>query len=258
MKRRRIVAGNWKMNKDFESGLSLAAEIIPMVVDELQHEVETIIIPPFIHLHAIASLAAPHKHIAVGGQDCSRHTPGAYTGEVAAEMLKSAGADYVLVGHSERRQYHDETNAICLEKIERALEAGLHPIYCIGELKEERVEERYEAVIQDQLAGALLGLSSGQMKQLIIAYEPVWAIGTGLTASPEQAQAVHQLIRAWLAAHFGADMAAQMPILYGGSVNAANAQELFGMPDIDGGLVGGASLKSRDFTEIVKANHASL
>jgi triosephosphate isomerase len=252
MKRRRIVAGNWKMNKDFESGLSLAAEIIPMVVDELQHEVETIIIPPFIHLHAVASLAAPHKHIAVGGQDCSRHTAGAYTGEIAAEMLKSAGADYVLVGHSERRQYHGETNAICLEKIVRALEAGLHPIYCIGELKEERVEERYEGVIQDQLAGALLGLSPGQMKHLIIAYEPVWAIGTGVTASDEQAQEAHAFIRGLLQGLYNQDVAEATRILYGGSVKPNNVDGLMAQTDIDGALVGGASLKAEDFIRIVR------
>lgn len=254
MKRRRIVAGNWKMNKEFESGLILASEIIPMVADELQEEVETIIIPPFIHLHAISSLTDQHKHITTGAQDCSAQASGAFTGEVSAEMLKSAGADYVLIGHSERRQYHGESDELCLEKINRALAANLQPIYCVGELKEERLEERYEAVIQNQLAGALKSLSSAQMAKLIIAYEPVWAIGTGLTASPEQAQAVHQFIRKWLAEQFDETIAAQTPILYGGSVNATNAKELFGMPDIDGGLVGGASLKSRDFTEIVKAN----
>lgn len=250
------MAGNWKMNKDFESGLILASEIIPMVADELQHEVETIIIPPFIHLHAISRLTDQFKHIATGAQDCSSQASGAYTGGISAEMVKSTGADYVLVGHSERRQYQGETNELCFEKIQRSLSADLQPIYCIGESKVERVEERYEAVIQNQLAGALHALVPAQMNKVIIAYEPVWAIGTGLTASPEQAQAVHQFIRNWLAAHFGAAIAEQTPILYGGSVNAANAKELFGMPDIDGGLVGGASLKSRDFTEIVKANFA--
>jgi triosephosphate isomerase len=170
-------------------------------------------------------------------------------------MIKSAGADYVLVGHSERRQYHGETDTLCYEKIKRALEAGLRPIYCIGELKEQRVAGIFEEVIVAQLEGALAKLTATEMAQLVLAYEPVWAIGTGLTASPEQAQEVHAIIRSWLAKQFDIETAQMTSILYGGSVNAANAKELFGMPDIDGGLVGGASLKSRDFTEIAKANH---
>lgn len=255
MKRTRIVAGNWKMNKDFEAGLSLASEIIPMIESEVQHDVLTILIPPFVHIHALASLSAGKKAFAIGAQDCSAYEAGAYTGEVAASMLKSAGAEYVLIGHSERRQYHHETEALCYEKIKRALAAGLKPIYCIGELKEQRVAGSFEAIILDQLKGALAALSIDEMRQIVLAYEPVWAIGTGLTASPEQAQEVHALIRNWLSSQFGVALANGTTILYGGSVNASNAHELFGMPDIDGGLVGGASLKSRDFTEIAKANH---
>jgi triosephosphate isomerase (TIM) len=255
MKRIRIVAGNWKMNKDFEAGMSLASEIIPMIESEVHHDLLTILFPPFVHIHALASLSAGKKAFAIGAQDCSAFEAGAYTGEVAASMIKSAGAEYVLVGHSERRQYHGETELICQEKIKRALEAGLKPIYCIGELKEQRVAGTFEAVIINQLQGALQALSTTEMQQLVLAYEPVWAIGTGLTASPEQAQEVHALIRKWLAGQFGSEIADRTSILYGGSVNASNAQELFGMPDIDGGLVGGASLKSRDFTEIAKANH---
>lgn len=255
MKRTRIVAGNWKMNKDYEGGLSLASEIFPMIESEVQHDLLTILFPPFVHIHALASLSAGKKAFAIGAQDCSANVSGAFTGELAASMIKSAGADYVLVGHSERRQYHGETDTLCYEKIKRALEAGLRPIYCIGELKEQRVAGIFEEVIVAQLEGALAKLTATEMAQLVLAYEPVWAIGTGLTASPEQAQEVHALIRSWLAKQFDIETAQMTSILYGGSVNAANAKELFSMPDIDGGLVGGASLKSRDFTEIAKANH---
>lgn len=255
MKRTRIVAGNWKMNKDYEAGLSLASEIFPMIESEVQHDLLTILFPPFVHIHPLASLSAGKKAFAIGAQDCSAYVSGAYTGELAASMIKSAGADYVLVGHSERRQYHGETDTLCYEKIKRALEAGLRPIYCVGELQEQRVTGIFEEVIVAQLKGALAALTATEMAQLVLAYEPVWAIGTGLTASPAQAQEVHALIRNWLAQQFDIETAQMTSILYGGSVNAANAQELFGMPDIDGGLVGGASLKSRDFTEIAKANH---
>lgn len=255
MKRQRIVAGNWKMNKDFGEGLSLASEIIPMVESEASHEVITILFPPYLHLHAIASLTASRQSIFTGGQDCSAHAEGAYTGEVSAAMLKSAGANYVLIGHSERRQYHAETNEQCAQKINRALDAGLRPVYCVGETKDERLANSYEEVIESQLQGGLAHLNEAQMANIIVAYEPVWAIGTGLTASPEQAQEVHAIIRGWLRNHFSAEVANQTTILYGGSVNPGNAASLFGMEDIDGGLVGGASLKSRDFTEIVKANH---
>jgi triosephosphate isomerase len=255
MKRTRIVAGNWKMNKNYEAGLSLASEIFPMIESEVQHDLLTILFPPFVHIHALASLSAGKKAFAIGAQDCSAYVSGAFTGELGASMIKSAGADYVLVGHSERRQYHGETDTLCYEKIKRALEAGLRPIYCIGELKEQRVAGIFEEVIVAQLEGALAKLTATEMAQLVLAYEPVWAIGTGLTASPEQAQEVHALIRSWLAKQFDIETAQMTSILYGGSVNAANAKELFGMPDIDGGLVGGASLKSRDFTEIAKANH---
>lgn len=255
MKRNRIVAGNWKMNKDFEAGLTLASEIIPMVESEASGEVLTILIPPFIHVHAIAALVQGKSgRFAVGAQDCSKHASGAYTGEVAASMLQSAGASYVLVGHSERRQYHGESNADCAIKIKQALAAGLKPIYCVGEVEEERRKEIFEEVIRTQLQGGLSALTEQEMQSVVIAYEPVWAIGTGLTASPEQAQEVHAIIRGWLRNHFSAQIANLTSILYGGSVNAGNAAHLFAMEDIDGGLVGGASLKSRDFTEIVKAN----
>lgn len=254
MSRAKIVAGNWKMNKDYEEGLSLASEIIPMVESEASTGVHAILFPPFVHLHAIASLVKGKNHIYVGGQDCSMHTSGAYTGEVSASMLRSAGASHVLVGHSERRQYYGESSADGALKIAQALAAGLIPVYCVGETKDERLGGQYEEIIARQLQEGLSALSEAQMAHVVIAYEPVWAIGTGLTASPEQAQEVHAMIRGWLRNHFSAQVANHTSILYGGSVNAVNASALFAMEDIDGGLVGGASLKSRDFTDIVKAN----
>lgn len=254
MSRAKIVAGNWKMNKDFGEGLSLASEIIPMVESEAPVGVQTILFPPFVHLHAIASLVKGKSHMYLGGQDCSMHPSGAYTGEVSASMLKSAGATHVLVGHSERRQYHGETSAQGALKIAQALAAGLTAVYCVGETKEERIRGNFEEVIAQQLKEGLSALNDAQMAQVVIAYEPVWAIGTGLTASPEQAQEVHAMIRGWLRNHFSAHTANHTAILYGGSVNAGNSTALFAMEDIDGGLVGGASLKSRDFTDIVKAN----
>ena len=254
MSRLKIVAGNWKMNKDYEEGLSLASEIISMVETEAPSGVQTILFPPFVHLHALASLAKGKHGIQVGGQDCSMYASGAYTGEIAASMLRSAGATHVLIGHSERRQYHGERSVDGAVKIAQALLAGLTPIYCVGETKEERLGGAYEEVIATQLQEGLGELTEVQMGQVVIAYEPVWAIGTGLTASPEQAQEVHAMIRGWLRNHFSAHVANHASILYGGSVNAGNAAALFAMEDIDGGLVGGASLKSRDFTDIVKAN----
>ncbi len=253
MKRRKIIAGNWKMNKNFDEGLSLCSEIVHMVSDEVRGEVEVVLIPPFVHLHAVAQLTKGVPHLAVGAQNCHQAVSGAYTGEVSADMLLSAGAKYVVIGHSERRQYFGEQEALLALKLKAVLNAGLNPIYCVGELKEEREAGHFFDVIKNQLTGALSALSAAEMEKTVIAYEPVWAIGTGLTASPDQAQEVHVFIRGVVSELFGETIATATTIQYGGSVNAANAAELFAKPDIDGGLVGGASLKSRDFVEIVKA-----
>jgi triosephosphate isomerase len=253
MKRKKIIAGNWKMNKTFEDGLSLCSEIVNMVADEVRGEVEVVLIPPFVHIHAVGQLLKGKAHMAVGAQNCHQAASGAYTGEISAAMLASTATQYVIVGHSERRQYFGETEAVLLEKLQAVLQHGMKPIYCVGELKEEREAGKHFEVIGRQLTDALNGLTTEQMKQTVVAYEPVWAIGTGLTASPEQAQEVHVFIRKILADLFGNDIAQNTTIQYGGSVNPANAAELFAKPDIDGGLVGGASLKSRDFVEIVKA-----
>lgn len=253
MKRKKIIAGNWKMNKNFEDGLSLCSEIVNMVADEVRGDVEVVLFPPFVHLHAVGQLLKSKPHMACGAQNCHQSASGAYTGEISAEMLASSGAQYVIVGHSERRQYFGESEVLLLEKLKAVLGQGMKPIYCVGELKEERESGVHFTVIGKQIKEALQGLTAAEMQQTVVAYEPVWAIGTGLTASPDQAQEVHVFIRAQLATLFGAEIAESTTIQYGGSVNPGNAAELFAKADIDGGLVGGASLKSRDFVEIVKA-----
>lgn len=250
--RKKIVAGNWKMNKSFEEGLALASEIVNFYKDEVHSDVEAVLIPPFIHLVSVGRLL-DHPHVQLGAQNCHQEVSGAYTGEVSAAMLTSAGAQYVILGHSERRQYFGEEEGLLAKKIRTALAAGLKPIYCVGETKEEREDNSHFDVIESQVEGALSVFSAEELKTLVIAYEPVWAIGTGLTASPEQAQEVHAFIRNLLEKRFGASFSQLVPILYGGSVNPTNAAELFSKRDIDGGLVGGASLKSRDFINIIQS-----
>lgn len=241
------------MNKNFEDGLSLCSEIVNMVADEVRGDVEVVVIPPFVHIHAVSQLLKAKPHMAVGAQNCHQAVSGAFTGEISASLLASAGTQYVIIGHSERRQFFGETEVLLLEKLKAVLHAGMIPIYCVGELKEEREAAKHFQVIGRQIKDALQGLSPDEMIKTVVAYEPVWAIGTGLTASPDQAQEVHVFIRQTLVELFGAEIAEMTTIQYGGSVNPANAAELFAKPDIDGGLVGGASLKSRDFVEIVKA-----
>lgn len=253
MNRQKIIAGNWKMNKSFEEGLSLCSEVTNMLDDEVNGEVQVILVPPFLHIHALSQLVKKSKRVSIGGQNCHYKQSGAFTGEVSASMLKSAGADYVIIGHSERREYFNEKEDILAIKIQLALESGLTPIYCVGEIKAERESGDFYDVIRKQLNSALAGFSASEVSQIIIAYEPVWAIGTGLTATPEQAQEIHSFIRSEIESLFSSVCSQQIPILYGGSVNANNAAALFSMPDIDGGLVGGASLKSRDFVNIIKS-----
>lgn len=250
--RKKIVAGNWKMNKSFEEGLALASEIINFYKDEVHNGVEAVLIPPFVHLVSVGRLIE-HPKVVLGAQNCHQMSSGAYTGEVSAVMLNSVGVQYVILGHSERRQYFGENEELLSSKISAALSASLKPIYCVGETKEEREADRHFQVIELQIEGALSGFKPEELEELVIAYEPVWAIGTGLTASPEQAQEVHAFIRSLLEKRFGSTFAQHVPILYGGSVNPSNAAELFSKADIDGGLVGGASLKSRDFVNIIQA-----
>jgi len=249
--RKKIVAGNWKMNMDYSEGLSLFSEIVNMVRDEKKGDQQAIICAPYIHLNSLAKLGGTTVHI--GAQNCHQNESGAFTGEISAKMVKSVGCSYVIIGHSERRQYFAENDLLLAEKTKAALVHDLIPIFCIGETLDERNNGDYFEVIKSQLTNGIFDLPAADFAKVVVAYEPVWAIGTGLTASSDQAQEVHAFIRAEIAAKFGAEVAEGISILYGGSCNPKNAAELFAQPDIDGGLIGGASLKSRDFTDIVKA-----
>ena len=251
--RQKIVAGNWKMNKTFEEANILASEVMGMVADEVKGNVKVIFCTPFPYLHPIKNLLGNNSRISVGAQNCSEHESGAYTGETSAVMLKSMNIPYVILGHSERRQYFGEDGKLLAKKVDVALKNNLIPIFCCGEPLEVREKNGHEALVKKQVEESLFHLDAAQLQKVVIAYEPVWAIGTGKTATSQQAQEMHAVIRKHLAGKFGASVADSISILYGGSVNAANAKELFSCPDVDGGLVGGASLKSREFTEIIKS-----
>ncbi len=251
MKRTKIVAGNWKMNTGLVEARELVTEIKGMIKDEVNHEVEVWVFPPFPFLSAVSGLLKDSR-IGTGAQNVSSFTNGAYTGEVSASMLNSMDIHQVLIGHSERRQYFGENYEILKEKTNRALDAGLQVIFCCGETLEQRESSHHFSTVETQLKESLFHLSSDQFAKIVIAYEPVWAIGTGVTASAAQAGEMHTFIRDILVQHFG-DSANQTRILYGGSVKPENAAELFSMENIDGGLIGGAALSSRSFTDIVKA-----
>ncbi|MDF3076618.1 MAG: triose-phosphate isomerase [Sphingobacteriaceae bacterium] len=251
--RKKIVAGNWKMNQDLESGKALFAEIVNGAKQEITGEQLVVVCPPSIILSELANSAKDSSNVFVGSQNCHQKDSGAYTGEISAAMVKSTAAEYVILGHSERRQYFGENEELLAQKVDAALKNGLKPIFCIGETLEERNSNRYFEVIKSQLEGGLFHLTAEQFADIVLAYEPVWAIGTGLTASPEQAQEIHAFIRAELAKKFGQEAADNATILYGGSCNPGNASSLFSQQDIDGGLIGGASLKAGDFLAIIKA-----
>ena len=246
MGRKKLIAGNWKMNGSLAANAALIGELLAGIG---QPACDVAVCVPAVYLAQVQLLLAGQGGIALGAQDVSQHESGAYTGDVSAAMLKELGARYVIVGHSERRQYQGETDAQVAVKAQRALAAGLTPIVCVGETLQEREQGETESVVGRQLS-AVIQLNGERLADLVVAYEPVWAIGTGRTATPEQAQAVHAALRALLAA---ADLqAAGVRILYGGSMNAGNAAELLVQPDIDGGLIGGASLKARDFLKIIE------
>ncbi len=251
--RKKIVAGNWKMNMDYTSGLSLFSEVLNMVNDEVRGDQEVVVCPPSLFVYSLAQLAKQNSRVSVGAQNSHQADSGAYTGEISASQIKSAGAEYVILGHSERRQYFGETNELLAKKTDAVLKNGLKPIFCIGETLEERNQNIHFSLIKEQLEQGVFHLSADEFAKVVLAYEPVWAIGTGLTATPEQAQEIHAFIRKEIAAKYGQEAADATTILYGGSCNAKNAPELFSQADIDGGLIGGASLKSRDFTDIIKA-----
>ena len=249
--RKNIVAGNWKMNTTLPEGLKLADEVNAAVA-ATKHNCDVIICVPFTHLAPVAAII-DQQVLGLGAENCADHTKGAYTGEVSAPMVASTGATYVILGHSERRQYYGETAEILREKVNLALANGLTPIFCIGEVLAQREDGTYNDVVKAQIEEALFHLSAEEFGKLILAYEPVWAIGTGKTATAEQAQDMHAHIRSVIAAKYGEDLAQNVSILYGGSCKPGNAAELFAKPDVDGGLIGGAALKCDDFMGIVKA-----
>ena len=251
--RKKIVAGNWKMNKTLEEAMILASEVIGMVQDEVKKETIIILCTPSLYLLSVKKILGDNNHVFTGAQNCSEFESGAYTGEISAAMLKSSGIPYVILGHSERRQYFGENGSMLAKKVDAALNHSLTPIFCCGEPLEVRESNGHENLIKKQLEDSLFHLNEALIRKVVIAYEPVWAIGTGKTATAQQAQDMHAVIRQHLASKYGEDTADSISILYGGSVNAANAKELFACPDVDGGLVGGASLKSREFAEIAKS-----
>lgn len=251
--RKKIIAGNWKMNKSLEEGMALASEVSNMLRDEYKGSASVVLVPPFIHIAGLSRLIADNPLLSSGAQNCSNHKSGAYTGEISADMIKSCGATYVIIGHSERRQYFAEHNDWLARKVDAVLEAGLNPIYCCGETLEEREANTHFAVLEKQISEGLFHLSAEQMMKVVVAYEPVWAIGTGKTASTAQAQEIHAFIRGLITKKYDAAKANEITIQYGGSVKPDNAAELFSAPDIDGALVGGAALQSRSFADIVKA-----
>ncbi len=272
--RQKIVAGNWKMNTTLSEGIDLVNQIVAKI-EEVPQDVKLIVNTPFTHLFPVSKIIGDIKcpfcrsKISLGAQNCADKEKGAYTGEVSAKMLASVGkavgtvagapegavgapVEYVILGHSERRGYYGETNAILLEKIKLALAEGLKVIYCVGEALEERKAGKHFEVVGNEIKEVLFSLSPEQMKNVVVAYEPIWAIGTGETATKEQAQEIHEFIRKTLAEKFGT-LAEETSILYGGSCKPSNAKELFSQKDIDGGLIGGASLKAEDFIAIAKS-----
>lgn len=249
--RKKIVAGNWKMNLNLQEGVALATEING-VLSRQKANCDVIICTPFIHLATIAD-KIDQNVLKLGAENCADKEKGAYTGEVSAEMIHSTGAQYVIIGHSERRQYYGETAEILKEKVLLALKNNLKVIFCIGETLEEREAGKQNEVVKAELEGSVFNLSKEDFEKVIIAYEPIWAIGTGKTATAEQAEEIHAYIRKSIADNYNDDVANNTSILYGGSCKASNAPELFAKPDIDGGLIGGASLKASDFMGIVDA-----
>jgi len=247
--RKKIVAGNWKMNKTLHEGIELAKTINRQVEE---NEVIVVLCPPFIHLSGVAGIITKDSLFA-GGQNCASEASGAYTGEVSAEMIRSAGADYVIIGHSERRTYFNESDEIVNKKVKLALANELTPIFCCGEVLAERQAGKHIQIVKSQVEKGLFDLSPEAFGRIVIAYEPVWAIGTGVTATAEQAQEMHKMIRDHIAEKYGNTVASNTSILYGGSCKPSNARELFLNSDVDGGLIGGASLSASDFMGIVNA-----
>ncbi|MBT3244663.1 MAG: triose-phosphate isomerase [Bacteroidetes bacterium] len=250
--RKRIVAGNWKMNTSIEDGSKLAEEVSKLVLDLGNTDIGVAIAPPFTHLATIANIIDSEK-VCLAAQNCASEESGAYTGEVSASMLKKLGVDAVIIGHSERRSYFKEDHATLTKKVNLVLKHNMKLIFCCGEVLDERDQGIQNDIVKKQLEESLFHLSAEEMDNCRIAYEPVWAIGTGRTASPEQAQEMHAFIRSLVKTKYGDSVAESTTILYGGSCKPSNASELFSNPDVDGGLIGGAALKADDFVGIVKS-----
>ena len=248
-KRRPIMAGNWKMNKTTAEARDLAGKLIPLIGGVRERDV--VLAPPFTALQAVAE-AIKGTGVALSAQNLHWEDKGAFTGEISAEMLLDLGCKYVIIGHSERRQFFGETDGTVNKKLRQALNKGLLPIVCVGETLKEREAGAANAVIERQVAGALQGVTAAEMDKVIVAYEPVWAIGTGKTATPDQANEIHSFIRSKVQISYGKDVAGLLRIQYGGSVTPENVSALMSMPDIDGALVGGASLKPESFAALVK------
>lgn len=249
--RKNIVAGNWKMNTTLAEGVGLAKDVNE-ALKNFKANCDVIIAVPFTHLASVNAVIDSNK-LGLGAENCADHKSGAYTGEVSAAMVASTGATYVILGHSERRQYYGETSEILKEKVALALDNNLTPIFCIGEVLAERENGTYLDVVKKQIEDALFNLSAEDFSKLILAYEPVWAIGTGKTATDDQAEEMHAFIRNVIAKKYGNEVAENTSILYGGSCKPTNAPQLFAKPNVDGGLIGGASLDAESFMGIVKA-----
>ncbi len=252
--RKKIVAGNWKLNKNKAESIELTSEIkekIKGVLSTDSHEV--ILCPPFVHISNVVDLVKGSEGLKVGSQDCSLFEQGAYTGEVSAEILKSYNVSYAIIGHSERRNYFKEDGNVLSQKVTQAVKSQITPIFCCGELLNERESGSHFDIVQSQLEEGLFHLSETEIKNCVIAYEPVWAIGTGKTATPDEAQEMHKFIRGLVELKYGQEVANEFSVLYGGSCKPGNAKSLFNCLDIDGGLIGGASLNADDFVEIIKA-----
>lgn len=251
--RKKIVAGNWKMNKTYQEGIDLLNEIETLLHHQPAKTARVIIAPPYIHLSKFSEILKNSKIIEIAAQNCSSYENGAYTGEISASIIKSTGAGYIIIGHSERRHYFNETNKVLAEKINLSIKNDLIPIYCCGESLLEKEASRGAEIVKSQITEGLFHLDSTDFSKVIIAYEPVWAIGTGVTATPGQAQEMHAYIRSLIQQKYDKKTAENITIIYGGSCNPSNAVELFECPDVDGGLIGGASLKASDFVAIANS-----
>lgn len=251
--RNKIVAGNWKMNTTPSEGVALVNSVLALIKDVDLTNKKVVFGAPFVSLVGVANATMNTSGVAVASQNVSSFDNGAYTGEISAKMVKATGAEMVIIGHSERREYFNETNEVLAIKVDKSLAEELLPIYCCGEVLEERNNNTYEQVLSTQIKDGLFHLTPEDFSKVVIAYEPVWAIGTGETATPSQAQDVHAFIRNLVKEKYGIEISNYLSILYGGSMKPANAKDLMSMNDIDGGLIGGAALKAEDFVGIIKA-----